>query len=144
MEERALSEPLREYELVFMPSRNWAAKTRVNYRNDIAELSRFLEKEGKTDPIRVDLQDLEAYMAELDRRGYTGTTRRKKTSSIKSFSGFLKRYRYVISMVIPYFIPSLDRPKVQEVVCTIDKNPLASARALCCNPGLKLPHFCLK
>jgi site-specific recombinase XerD len=61
-----------------MPSRNWAAKTRVNYRNDIADPLRFLEKRGKTDHNRVDLQDLEAYMAELDRRGYTGTTRRRK------------------------------------------------------------------
>jgi site-specific recombinase XerD len=44
--EKTLREALREYELVFMPSRNWAAKTRVNYRNDIADLLRFLEKRG--------------------------------------------------------------------------------------------------
>ena len=63
-----------------MASRNWAQKTRVNYVNDVADLLRLLERQGKTDPHRVDLQDLEAYLAELDRRGYTGVTRRRKTS----------------------------------------------------------------
>jgi site-specific recombinase XerD len=105
MREKTLSEALKEYELVFMPSRNWAAKTRINYRNDITDLIRFLEGRGKTDPNRVDLQDLEAYMAELDRRGYTGTTRRRKISSIKSFFGFLEQYGYITSNVAEGLIP---------------------------------------
>ena len=94
MTDKSLAEALKEYELIYMPSRNWAQKTRVNYRTDIADLLRFLEELGKTDPTGVDLQDLEAYVAELDRRGYTGTTRRRKTSSIKSFFGFLEQYGY--------------------------------------------------
>ena len=94
MTDRSLAEALKEYELIYMASRNWAQTTRVNYRNDIADLLTFLEKQGKRDPDRVDLQDLEAYMAEPDRRGYAGTTRRRKTSSIKSFFGCLKQYGY--------------------------------------------------
>jgi len=105
MTDRSLAEGLKEYELIYMPARNWAQKTRVNYRNDIADLLAFLEKQGKTDPDRVDLQDLEAYMAELDRRGYAGTTRRRKTSSIKSFFGFLKQYGYTNNNIAERLIP---------------------------------------
>lgn len=105
MTDRSLAEALKEYELIYMASRNWAQTTRVNYRNDIADLLTFLEKQGKTDPNRVDLQDLEAYMAELDRRGYAGTTRRRKTSSIKSFFGFLKQYGYTNNNIAERLIP---------------------------------------
>ena len=94
-----LDRALKEFELVFMPSRNWAQKTRINYRNDVAELITFLEKQGKADPNRVHLQDLEAYMAELDRRGHAGTTRRRKSSSIKSFFGFLRQYGHITNNV---------------------------------------------
>ncbi len=122
-----MSEALREYELVFMPSRNWAAKTRVNYRNDIADLIEFLEKRGKTDPNRVDLQDLEAYMAELDRRGYTGTTRRRKTSSIKSFFGFLKQYGYITNNVAEGLIPPAREHKEPRVLTTTEYQALLRA-----------------
>lgn len=103
--EPSLDEALTHYETIYMPSRNWAQKTRVNYRSDIADLLRFLEGQGKKDPSRLDLQDLEAYMAELDRRDYAGTTRRRKTSSIKSFFGFLKQYGYVTNNVAERLTP---------------------------------------
>jgi len=125
--EKTLSEALREYELVFMPSRNWAAKTRVNYRNDITDLMKFLEKRGKTDPNRVDLQDLEAYMAELDRRDYTGTTRRRKTSSIKSFFGFLKQYGYITNNVAEGLIPPAREYKEPRVLTTREYQALLRA-----------------
>jgi len=127
MREKTLSEALREYELVFMPSRNWAAKTRVNYRNDIADLISFLEKQGKIDPNRVDLQDLEAYMAELDRSGYTGTTRRRKTSSIKSFFGFLKQYGYITNNVAEGLIPPAREYKEPRVLTTREYQALLRA-----------------
>ena len=40
-----LQEGLALYELVYMPSRNFAAKTRVDYRNDLVDLIRFLEQD---------------------------------------------------------------------------------------------------
>jgi site-specific recombinase XerD len=125
--EKTLSEALKEYELVFMPSRNWAAKTRINYRNDITDLIRFLEGRGKTDPNRVDLQDLEAYMAELDRRGYTGTTRRRKISSIKSFFGFLKWYGYITNNVAEGLIPPAREYKEPRVLTTKEYQALLRA-----------------
>lgn len=114
--EPSLDQALTHYETIYMPSRNWAAKTRVNYRNDIADLITFLEKQGKTDPNRVDLQHLEAYMAELDRKDYAGTTRRRKTSSIKSFFGFLKQYGYVTNNVAERLIPPAREHKEPRVL----------------------------
>ena len=56
------------YQTVYMPSRNWAAKTRVDYANDITDLIRFLEGQQKTKPNDVSLNDLEAYLADRGER----------------------------------------------------------------------------
>ena len=114
--EPSLDEALTHYETIYMPSRNWAQKTRVNYRSDIADLLRFLEEQGKKDPNRLDLQDLEAYMAELDRRDYAGTTRRRKVSSIKSFFGFLKQYGYIANNVAERLTPPAREHKEPRVL----------------------------
>lgn len=116
--EVTLGDALAHYQTIYMPSRNWAQKTRVNYRNDLADLIRFLKKRGKTDPNGVDLQDLKAYMAQLDRRGCTGTTRRRKTSSIKSFFGFLKQYGYITNNVAERLIPPARENKEPRVLST--------------------------
>lgn len=84
-----LDQALTHYETIYMPARNYAAKTRVNYRNDITDLMEFLQGNGLKNPEDVSLNDLEAYLAELDRRGYTGSTRARKTFAIKSFFSFL-------------------------------------------------------
>jgi len=86
--EVTLQKALKHYQTIYMPSRNWATKTRINYRNDIADLIKFLERHDKTQPAKVSLNDLEAYLADLDRRDYKGTSRRRKTFAIKSFFGF--------------------------------------------------------
>ena len=72
-----------------MASRNLAARTRKEYGNDLRQLIEFLTKRGISKPAAVDLSALQSFLADLDRRGYTGVTRRRKTSSIKAFFGFL-------------------------------------------------------
>ena len=84
-----LQEALSLYELTYMPSRNFATKTRINYRNDLVDLIGFLDGRGNKPLNQMSRRDLEAYLAELDRRGYAGTSRRRKTYAIKSFFGFL-------------------------------------------------------
>ena len=84
-----LQEALKAYELIYMPSRNFAAKTRVNYRTDLSDFIAFLEDGGERRLQDVSQRDLQAYLAELDRRGYAGTTRKRKTYAIKSFFGYL-------------------------------------------------------
>lgn len=45
---------------------------------------------GVSDPGEVSRRHLEGYLAELDRRGFSGATRRRKVASIRSFFGFLQ------------------------------------------------------
>ena len=69
----------------------------------------LLVYQKQTKPDDVSLNDLEAYLADLDRRGYAGTSRRQKTYAIKSFFAFLKQYGYVDHSVVQSLIP----PKVE-------------------------------
>jgi site-specific recombinase XerD len=86
-----LEAALRRYQEHFLASRNLAERTRAEYARDIAFLIRFLtEQTDVTTIARVDAYHLEAYLAELDRRSYSGQARRRKVSSLKSFFGFLR------------------------------------------------------
>ena len=70
---QTLSEALKLYEMTYMPSRNFSGKTRTNYGGDLADLVRFLKQNTKEHLTDISLRDLEAYLADLDRRGYAGT-----------------------------------------------------------------------
>jgi site-specific recombinase XerD len=86
-----LSEALQKYQEVYLTSRNLAQRTRSEYSHDIADLISFLQTKCAVDePIQVERRHLEAYLAELDRRGFTGSTRRRKVASIRSFFSFLE------------------------------------------------------
>ena len=77
------------FEKVYMASRNLAARTRVEYRNDLDQLADFLAALRIKTPARVSLTHLQAFQALLDEKGNAGVTRRRKTSSIKAFFSFL-------------------------------------------------------
>src|SRR5687768_6022939 len=79
------------FEIVGMPARNLAARTRNEYRNDLQDLARFLEGRSVTRIGDVGLPHLEAYLAELDRRGHKPSTRSRKAHTIKTFFAFLDR-----------------------------------------------------
>src|SRR3712207_859231 len=73
-----------------MPARNLAAHTRKNYLLDLTDLVQFLESRGVTRIADVSLRHLEAYQAEMDRRGYASSTRNRKTQSIRILFQFLE------------------------------------------------------
>ena len=102
---QTLQEALELYQVVYMPSRNFSAKTRVNYSNDLTDLIGFLEQLGESRLDEISLRDLEAYLAELDRRGYAGTSRKRKTYSIKSLFRFLHESGYMTEDVAIRLIP---------------------------------------
>ncbi|MFL5626087.1 MAG: site-specific integrase, partial [Ktedonobacteraceae bacterium] len=74
-----------------MPARNLSPETRKNYRHDLVDLLAFLKDRGASNLIDISLRHLEAYQAEMDRRGYSASTRNRKTHSIKSLE-FIKVY----------------------------------------------------
>src|SRR3954454_23017856 len=86
----AFLETLVLYQSDFLASRNLAFRTRQEYTNDLTDLFRFLVEQCSLEqPQQVQRKHLESYLAELDRRGFKGSTRRRKVASIRSFFGFL-------------------------------------------------------
>lgn len=90
-----IREALDAYVTLYMPSRKLAERTRREYLNDLKDLVGFLEKSGLKRISQVGKRHLEAYQAELDRRGYAGSTRRRRTASARSLFAFLKRDGHV-------------------------------------------------
>lgn len=128
MADKSLIQALGEYQFTYMPSRNYAAKTRVNYRNDVANLIEFLKKNNNNkSPQDISLNDLEAYMAELDHRGYTGTTRTRKVYAIKSFFSFLAQYGYTDNNVAQRLIPPKQEQTEPRVLTEREYKALLSA-----------------
>ena len=92
----SLPEALVLYEETYLAARNFAPTTRVKYRSDVADVVRFLGEEwGLFRPDQVERRHLERYLAELDRRGLKGSSRRRKVSSIRSWFAFLEQERIV-------------------------------------------------
>src|ERR671933_427091 len=78
------------FETVGMPAKNLAARTRREYASDLHDLVAFLVRREITRLEAVGQRDLEAYLAELDRRGLKGSSRNRKTHTIKTFFKWLE------------------------------------------------------
>ena len=72
----AFPDALEAFQRLYMPSRNYAPKTRRSYGDDLRGLLSFLREQGCETPADVSPQDLEAYQAHLDARGLAGSSRR--------------------------------------------------------------------
>src|SRR4051794_35207482 len=79
------------YRDLFLTSRNLAARTRHEYSADLQDLITFLDERCFIHSLSsVEKKHLEGYLAELDRRGFAGSTRRRKVASIRSLFWFLE------------------------------------------------------
>jgi integrase/recombinase XerD len=68
----------------------------VEYGRDISDLVQFLHDTSRLDnPKDVELKHLEHYLAALDRRGLSGSSRRRRAAAIRSFFSFLEDHGYV-------------------------------------------------
>ncbi len=72
---------------------------------------RFLEQLGLKEVGDIGLPQLERYLAELDRRGLAGTTRKRKVVSIRSFLSFLYRDQYMSTNLANRLIPPFAEAK---------------------------------
>lgn len=90
-----LAEALDLFVTVGMPARNLAEHTRSAYQRDLEDLADFLAGKdiGRLDQIT--LPHLEAYQAELERRGLKGSSRKRKVAAIKSFFKWLRRQDFI-------------------------------------------------
>ena len=101
-----------------MPARNYSARTREGYQDDIEDLVRFLEGRKIQNWVAVGLRDLQHYIADLDRRGLAPSSRRRKTYAIKTFFKFLHQAGYLkdnpTTRLIPPTLPRKERRFLSE------------------------------
>jgi len=107
-----LEQGLNFFRTVGMPARNYAARTRKEYFNDLVDLVAFLTKRGITKLAQVELPALQSYQAEMDRRGYKASTRQRKTHTIKTWFKFLHQQGMVDDNVARQLIAP--RPEKRE------------------------------
>jgi site-specific recombinase XerD len=93
-----------------MPARNLSPQTRKNYRHDLLDLLAFLTTRGASTLSDLSLRHLEAYQAEMDRRGYSASTHNRKTHSSKSLFHLLHRLGITSHNIAEKLIP----PSVQK------------------------------
>jgi site-specific recombinase XerD len=105
MGEITLRQALEEYKNIYIASRNFAERTRVEYLNDIQDLIHFLEQANLKEVKDIGLPQLERFLAELDRRGFAGSTRKRKVVSIRSFLWYLYQDGYISLNLSKRLIP---------------------------------------
>lgn len=93
------------YEAIHYAARNYAPKTRGEYSRDVGNLVRFLAARGVGDARAVTLDDLETYLAHLEGRGLSGTSRRRMTAAIKTFFRFLEHHDHIATNPAGRLIP---------------------------------------
>ena len=76
--------------IAHLKERARASTTILAYGKDIEQLVSHLENLGKTNPQDATLEDLQAFMENLDKKSYTAKSVSRKTNSTKTFFRFLK------------------------------------------------------
>jgi len=100
-----LQTALESYQSIHLASRNFTSTSRREYTTDILQLIEFLTSKGITEPHRVTLNDLNQYLAYLDTQNLAGASRRRKTSTIKSFFSYLEEAEYIPLDISKRLIP---------------------------------------
>lgn len=90
-----MQQTLDEFKTVYMPARNLAARTREEYSNDLQAFIDFLGKSGVTRAREISTIYVDRYLAKLDELGYSGSTRKRKAITFRSFLSFLYRNAYI-------------------------------------------------
>jgi len=129
MGEITLRQALDEYKEIYIASRNFAQRTRVEYLNDIKDLILFLEQGGLREVANLGIPQLERYLAELDRRGLAGTTRKRKVVSIRSFLWYLYQDGYIRTNLGKRLIPPFAEAKAPRYLTKSEYERLLAACA---------------
>ncbi len=129
MGEMTFRQALEEFKTVYLPARNYAARTRKEYVNDIGELVTFLEQVGIGRVGEIALTHLERYLAQLDQKGYAGATRKRKTVAIRTFFSFLAQEGYISNDVSKRLITPYAEYKLPRVLTRAEYQRLIDACA---------------
>src|SRR3954454_1965854 len=97
----------------YMAFRNLAYRTRIEYTTDLKSFFQWLEETKHiSDLSKVRLNELEAFLAHMDKLGFAGSSRRRKTVSIKGLFAFLSARGYLTQDPARELIPP--RAETQE------------------------------
>src|SRR5690349_16439033 len=95
MGEVKLKKALDDYKTIYMPYRNFADRTRVEYQNDLEAFVEFLGQSGISQVRELGLPIIERYAANLEQKGFASLTRKRKVVAIRSFLSFLHQEGYI-------------------------------------------------
>ena len=122
--ETTLRKALDDYKTVYMPYRNFAYRTRVEYLNDLEDLVEFLDRSGLHKVENLEIPQIESYLAGLESRGFADITRKRKTITIRSFLKFLYEDGYISSNITKQLIPPFVDSKQPAYLTEVQYNRL--------------------
>ena len=108
---QTLEEGVEFFVSVGMPARNLSEHARRAYEADLEDLVAFLRERSIRLIKEVGLPNLLWYQAEMDRRGYQDSTRKRKTYAIKNLFGFLAHNQIIAANPAARLIPPLANDK---------------------------------
>jgi integrase/recombinase XerD len=124
-----LRKALDDYKTVYMPYRNFAERTRVEYQNDLESLIRFLEQVGINHVNSLGLPIIERYVADLEQRGYASLTRKRKVVAIRSFISFLYQDSYIETNIATRIVLPFTESTTPKVLTQTECDKLRNACA---------------
>ena len=96
-----------EYKETYMAARNLAARSRIEYEADVVHFLCILQGMKVKALKQVGPKHIEAYLAELDRMGLAGVTRRKKLTIVRTFFGWLSDNGHIAANPAKTIMPPL-------------------------------------
>ncbi|MBE0573437.1 tyrosine-type recombinase/integrase [Candidatus Dojkabacteria bacterium] len=124
-----LRKALDDYKTVYMPYRNFAERTRVEYLNDLEDFITFLEKSEIRHTKVVGLPIIERYVANLEQRGFASLTRKRKVVVIRSFLLFLYQDAYMDTNIAKKVVLPFSESTIPHVLTQKECDKLQNACA---------------
>ena len=112
-----------------MPYRNFAERTRVEYLNDLEDLTTFLAKAGIHLVMDLGLPIIERYVAHLEQKEFAGSTRKRKVVVIRSFLSFLYQDGHITTNIAKKVILPFTENSVPHILTQTECDQLRKACA---------------
>jgi len=125
----ALKKALDDYKTVYMPYRNFAERTRVEYLNDVEGLVEFLNRSGINQIKELGLPIIERYVAHLEQKGFASLTRKRKVVAIRSFLSFLFQDGYIGTNIAKRVVLPFTESSLPHVLTKTEYDRIRSACA---------------
>ena len=129
MGEMTLQTALDEYKNIYMPYRNFADRTRVEYLNDLEDWTTFLAKAGIYYVKDLGLPIIERYVAYLEQKEFAGSTRKRKVVVIRSFLSFLYQDGHITADIVKKVILPFTEDSVPHILTQTECDQLRDACA---------------